>query len=51
MRIAEWYNDTNARAHPSEKGLIAAEMAMIEEQMHPLIESIKWSVFSKRHIY
>ncbi|XP_044574110.1 dynein beta chain, ciliary [Drosophila ananassae] len=50
MRIAEWYNDTNARAHPSEKGLIAAEMAMIEEQMHPLIESIKWSVFSQRFI-
>lgn len=47
MRIAEWYNDTFERAHPTEKRLIAAEMILIEEQMKPLLDFIKWNAFSK----
>ncbi|XP_026835009.1 dynein beta chain, ciliary isoform X2 [Drosophila erecta] len=50
MRIAEWYNDTFERAHPTEKRLIAAEMILIEEQMKPLLDSIKWSAYSQRFI-
>ncbi|BFF92572.1 dynein beta chain ciliary [Drosophila madeirensis] len=50
LRIAEWYNDTNERAHPTEKGLIAAEMSLIEQHIAPMISSITWNEFSQRYI-
>ncbi|XP_030371689.1 dynein beta chain, ciliary [Scaptodrosophila lebanonensis] len=50
MRIAEWYNDINTRAHATEKALIAAEMTMIEEHMDPIVKHITWNQFSQKFI-
>ncbi|KRF77551.1 uncharacterized protein Dvir_GJ26001, partial [Drosophila virilis] len=44
-RIAEWCNDINERAHETERALIAVEMAMINEQIKPLIETITWDAY------
>ncbi|XP_030080192.1 dynein beta chain, ciliary [Drosophila hydei] len=49
-RIAEWCNDIKDRAHKTERALIAVEMAMINEQIKPLIEKITWDAYSQKFI-
>ncbi|XP_073817376.1 dynein beta chain, ciliary-like [Musca autumnalis] len=50
QRIAEWYNDINVRAKPSEKALIQAELMLYELFMQPLIDRVTWNNFDQNFI-